>query len=439
MLSLEQINNLPIRTIRVGGILRKIRYDEDSQTIFMLDDNGNFTGRTRKYELPPLEESPEVSPQIPAAEQESDENIPQIDTESAMAGADGGEEQETEEEQPTDGVKMLLRKWLPTIGLAAIVIIGVISFISAYRNRTPAPVATTPAPTTTADQGLHTTPTVTEPPITTPEYDTHILSAATTLMPGHKITAEDFVLVGVTYEQLSVLSSGNGLYTEDNMDSLVGLVIQDYIQQGAYLTYDDVGTVFAPANPWLSPSVGQTTVTLSVNLESGFGSAYLWGNIVDLKIVCRTKQETSSPIETTPSLPGVEHDSSVVESMLQDTYTFGTVQIVDILNADGNSLYADYRAWATVPAAILPSVIATNMADADAAAKELPACIVFAVTPQQAEIINGLTDKDMTVSVTEKGVVISSEYQEKVYSSLRDVSIALERRWDAILTAKEGQ
>lgn len=45
----------------------------------------------------------------------------------------------------------------------------------------------------------------------------------------------------------------------------------------------------------------------------------------------------------------------------------------------------------------------------------------------------------MTVSVTEKGVVISSEYQEKVYGSLRDVSVALERRWDAILAAKEGQ
>lgn len=379
MLSLEQINNLPIRTIRVGGVLRKIRYDEESKTIFMLDENGNFTGRTRKYELPPLEETLDVSPQVSEAEQEED--VPQIDTESAVAEVDGGEEPEIEEEQPSHGDKTHLPKWLPIAGICTIVVISLIALISALGNKVPAPVATTPVPTTTAEQALYTTPTVTEPPVTVPEYDAHILSAATNLMPGHIITVEDFILVGVTDEQLSALSSGNGLYTEDNMDSLVGLVIQDYIQQGAYLTYDDVGTVFAPANPWRSPSLGQTTVTLPVELESGFGSAYLWGNIVDLKIVCRTKQETSSPIETTPSLPGVEHDSSVVESMLQDTYTFGSVQVVDILDAEGHSLYADYRAWAAVPAAILPSVIADNMADADAAAKELPASIVFAVTP----------------------------------------------------------
>ncbi len=455
----EYLNRLPIRTVRYGGVARLVRYDEKNRQAYLLDSDGNFTGRVGSAAALAAKETSAPSEEQIAHNHEvetachTEKQLEQIEETSSSAPEEQAVQEETQLELPSDILDNFtledrsgeqekpdkIPKWLLEAGILFLVVAVLAVLWGEMKSVAPSvPHNTTPTGTSASvfNEAEETTPVDSAETTAAPTeiiYDVHVLAAADTLLPGDIIHKEDFELIGVSIEEYRSISARGGVYTDEDLESLQGFQIQQFIRPGQYLSYDAVGIRYEPINPWRTLREGQVLVRIPVIVEEGFSSRYLWGNNLDLQITVQTKQETQAPTEPegiSPLLPGVEHNSSIVESMVSDTYIFRNVVIGDILNSEAKSLLVQYSAWATIPAALKQGVMEERMPTLEAIREYLPSYVECIVSEEQAAVLQELITREMTLVLYENGPVIQTEYDEMVYTQMKETASVVETVWE---------
>lgn len=429
----EYLSSLPKIQIKpTGDVSCFVRYDEKLNLIYMLDGEGNFTGKVAPAENMEKVENPENAKQ----------NEPEIAQEEQPYEEP---EEDVEETEPDSKGK---KKWLASvlIALAAVavilvaIVLGKASII--VKDRTEVP-----EPTQNSEQA--SVPEVTEPivPVQSEaekeeqtEKTVIVLAAAKTLLPGQLLTAEDIQVEEIRESEYRLLAGANGLYTEENAEVLYGQTVVTYLPGGSYLTYSDLAASYNPINPWSRMEERQVLVPLSVTVTSDTWAQHLWGTEATVKIEAQTKitTENSEDEESTENtLPaGINYSNSIVESMVLDTYEIQNAVIVDVLDTAGNSLFARYSALAEIPSGFLPSVLEESFATAEDMQTLIPATIMLALPQDEAAVVSALTADSMTVSILQPVPGITTDLQSEVYNKLQNVSYALSARMD-VLSAVE--
>lgn len=230
-------------------------------------------------------------------------------------------------------------------------------------------------------------------------------------IPGEAISAEDFTMIPVN--QASYVVATEGYCTDTDLEKLDGLQYAVFKPAGAIMSFKDATLSYTPVNPWQNLPDGYTTVSLPITAQLEDLNNLQIGNYI--KLVVTTQTKTSSPSETEPqdaaSESGVEHDSSVLEAMVKDTYTFRNAIIVDLEN-ETSSLIPIYSALSEIPE-ILQEEILTDIG-IDVLQTFIPVKIKIAVPSDHAELIDTLEKENMTIDIEKTGVNIGNEVQMTV-------------------------
>ena len=312
-------------------------------------------------------------------------------------------------------------------------------YVSTEASTTPSEIETTAPPVETT---VPTEPEVTDPSETTdptdPANSTYVLTAKETMLPGHVLTAEDFEQEALDYLEYQTLTSGGGFYTKEELDRLEGLVVITYVPAGKYLSYEDVSTYYAPANPWGRTESQQMIITLPIEVTSSNLTSCLWGNYVDITITVETKLRSPNDADNNQVTPpaGIQHQSSTVESILVDTYKLHAAAIVDVLDANRGSLYTRYSALASIPVVFRQDYLMQDYEDLTLLAADTPCYIQIAVPVEQGELLDSLNQENMTVAIQNPTQNNSTDLQSATYASLQEIGAAIARIMESV--AKEG-
>lgn len=297
------------------------------------------------------------------------------------------------------------------------------------------PVQTEPVQT----EPLQTEPVQTEPVQTEPlqsETTTtvKVIVATNVIIPGEEITENTLEIREIPENDYRLLSAAVGLYTDAELDKLTGLVATNYIPAGKYLSYSDLGRTFGSVNPWEGEYEEYKRIAIPVSPTPDNLTGINWASTVSLTITVQTKQTnentTSKDEEEGSGTPdGMEHESSVLESMVVDTYRLSNVWIADIQNAAGESLYARYYAISSIPSAFQVDYLQALYQDETQRDKDIPAFIIICVTDAQYELLSGIPHVDMTVEVSNSVFASGTMVQNETYAMLRDAEIAIAEAW----------
>lgn len=449
----EYLEGLPLRTINWNGQKVQVRYDADfvdengkkAPRMYRLNEYGEYTGKNGTYLLDNDSETQTIQEFDQEEEPENQPNITPLPL------------TQPEEDNDREGSSGLLSRYWSELsekkknlilifGIVAAVAAAILILITALGRNVPEP----PLPDSTSQPEITDVTTVpttvptepetepTEAPTTEPETQPPTepqilaLTAAETLLPGHCISAENFTLNAVTESELRLLSANGGIYTEGDMAALNGLYVKEYISQGEYISYDKIGLAYLPQNPWGEVETGKQLVYLPYTPDNKKNHFYIWGDCVNATVSVLTKQTAENPTESggegTPAIPGMEHQSSIVESMVTDTYIVQGVLVADIKDSNGQSLFTQYCSLATIPTALKKQTVINTVKDLSSTK---PAYIGLIVTKEQAALLNGLDTSTMTVTMTSVGVRLTTAYQNEVYEQLSEIAAVLRTVWPA--------
>lgn len=448
----EELMELPkIQLQPTGDITCYGRYDKINKLVYLLDGNGNFTGKCVPAEsltkIPPHQDRSEEDlvleepTEMPPLFEKEDVIIPTEDTDPELPS-----DEMSDEDVLTQSPKK--RKWiLPAVCVAVLAIgifavtLGKASNIVAQKTQPKEPATTTTQPTEAElpkveePEPTNETTLDTEVPKeqeTEPTIMVTVLSVKEPLIPGHAITANDFALEAITEIDYRLLSGMKGLYTESDLDKVTGQIITNYLPSGSYLAYEDVAEYYNPANPWNRTEDKEGLVPLKVNVNADIWTEYLWGTEASVKITTQTKVTTQTNSEDIPlesELPdGIKYSNSIVESMVVDTYDIQKGLIVDVLDSDGNSLFAQYYSLAQIPSGHLQDYLDTYNKESLESLK--PVTIVLAINAQEAAIITALKADSMNVELYSAMPEVETELQSNTYSALQNIGTVLAQNWN---------
>lgn len=420
---LEYIKKLPLRTITLYGRQMECRVDEERDLVFPVKPDGSLTttamaGVISRKTKATQEAEPEETVQDNSAKIDEGSQEP-VDEKGSNEKA---EETEAEEDDP-DGWRLRIYFTIIIASVILAIIIGA-RMIRKIRSRDIA--ATVPETTSTTVQSIES-PIEEDPEATSAtETLTTVLVAGNTILPGQQLDEDALSCIQITETRYWDMTATGGIYTENDIDRVSGLYATAYIPQGAYIRYSDVGVAYTVLNPWAQSS--QQSVAIPVVATAETLRSLLVGNKVDLTIGIETKVSSEpDPTETTAETEkktGVEHNSSVVESMLLDTYVIRGVCITDALNKDGESIFPAYYGYSMVPAAFMESEIRNSYEDS--IDELLPMEIVVELTADQASALKALDLEGAEVTVTNAVAVVKNEIQSETYSQLQNVVTIIE-------------
>lgn len=460
-----QIQALPSRQVQINGEIVTVKWDEENQTIYLMNTDGSWTGRSSKYELPPQPD--EAAQPMPDEGDNNDVPAPEIDI---FADSDGEETEDKtepediatflgidEEEAPKPKLGKSPNKIiiLGIVGVvAAAILVGCIAFASQLgASKTPyipptqptimtdEPIQTTaPVESTTAP---HEATIVTEPT----ENDTAIYALRTNveLYPGDTLEESVFSSFAIPDAEYQLLSSLHGIYTDADIDHILGMKIQKYVPAGKYLAYEDLSKDFAPNNPWVTVSTGK--VILPITLDVKDFEKLLWGNEVRIEI--EVKSQHTAPAgtentdgETTPTNPdGIDHNSSVVQSTVIDHYVIDQAVIVDLCDGENKSLYEQYWALALVPEIYQMDAVQKMFPSKEEAEQLIPVHIILEVTQEQQNVIEGILAskyESITINIPDYVVHCENESQTKAYEKLRLAMVAVMDHFTMLSAAEDA-
>jgi len=489
--TIEYISSLPVRKINYCGQELNTRYDAEKKRIFLLNKDGSYSGRwgTVDLDAPTVtnEETedeidsaivmpPFIAPQAEAnhphsggAEEKGDPTS--FETYVAEDPADLGNNIESQERQepelisePTNSTaaghpKRIDPQHIKVI--AVIALIGLLALLFSLFAR-PSHQDSSPAATTISTTAATTLPPETQQtiastsPATRPSEETQppepgivVLVAEKHMLPGHQISEDDLSNMEITSADFQAINAMNGIYLSEEASRLTGLVTTQFVVKGTYIDYSDLAISYAPVNPWGRTGTQQFALPLPVSVTADSLVDFLPGTCADIMITVETKvsetigpsaiTETGEPnggeqVPTTPSMPtsGIEHNSSTIESMIVDTYVIRGASIIDILDAEQNSLFSRYHAFASVPAAYLEDVIAVELPAAGDIECMIPVYIKIAVTAEQAAMIQSIGQSNMTVSVSNTSAIAETDLQSQTYPQLTSVASLLTKQWQTV-------
>lgn len=488
--SKEFIEGLPVLTVKIGNEPKKVRYDPINKMVYQLDDDENWSGKMGQYNLDallspgddaaptqeadavPLTNEVETETDAPQQESANPQDLAPCDTEEYAPSANEdtivadnpacpvGEldptipisENPTPDANENSDIKAPINLGKAVIfgsilgGIIILVIIVCVLLFSGKNKKIPIPSEPVQQTEQTDVSGATETYTVPETqPVTDPSEevpaesevqetapaaDVYVLCPSQALIPGQILTEDIITSVGISNSEYRQLTSSIGLYTEDNLSSIVGLVATKYIAAETFLTYDNLSNSYAPLNPWTAEQNTITTITLPVTPHWDNLVYFTWGNTVDLTITVETKQTNSNDTTETEDPPeGLEHESSVVESMVLDTYKLQGVRIIDVVNAQNQSLFPYYMSIASIPSGFQRNYLDGHYPDVTAFEPALPCFLTIEISKAQAEVLTKLDPSCMTITVTNPVAINSNILQNDTYNSIRNTLALISDLW----------
>lgn len=425
----EYIYSLPLICVTTNNdVTIWVRYDEKNKMGFQCDQSGSFLGDVySNFDLTPID----------TIEQEQDEDL------NAKPDAIGDPEpfpptteneaveqtdlhtSETPEKPPLSSVPPLdrdpdapsknpvikeKRKASHAVIIGLLSLLLLINIFNTYMHYRPKPI------TVYSDMAHNNTPD--ESAVS----NIHILTLNRNVYAGETITADSFSVSTVSNEEYRMLLSIGGVYLETDLPKLTDMKFRCFISSGASLKYSDVVASYLPQNPWEPVYEGYSTVTLPLS-ESENIDKCLPGSVV--KVSVRTKRKTSTPSEdeATSTHPiGIEHNSSVVESTVIDTYDISSAIISDTFNSEKESLFVPYTIIADVPVLFQAEAITALYQDPS---NLLPSQITIILPEDQAKLLSEMEKSIESVTITPMGADISDAAKQVTYTQMKQAMEAL--------------
>lgn len=420
----EYLESLPkIQINPTGDLTCYARYDKDNNVVFMLDNEGNFTGKVAPADTL-------VRFEAEAPEQQPQEEVPKMP--EAIDDTEPTEEDNHRGEKKNHFFVPVL------IGIAVVVVI-VIAIILGKASRI---VNDQQKETEQSTEQISTegSAATTDPTITTERTEenvmVHVLTTSQDFLPGHVLQKEDFIINEVEEIEYRILAGITGIYTDVDAEQLIGQTVTKYLPSGSYLTYDDIAESYSPVNPWSRTEDKQALLTLAVTVTSDNWKQYLWGVEAKVKVETQTKIKTESTEDSTAlesELPeGIKYSNSVVESMLQSTYEIQSAVVVDVLDVNGNSLFATYSSLTNIPSGYMDKKLAELYATIEAVDTLRPCSVVLALPAEEAAVITSLKVDTMNVSLLEPIPEISTDLQSETYTRMQNLGTKMAALWNTL-------
>lgn len=447
------LSTLPIREMLVADKRCKVRYDDSTETVYLIDEHGSYTGQWSHYKFedtapqrnedslsPDLEDGEETGDLAPAKELEEDISEP--------------EPQDARPEADPEATKKK-KRFLGLIAAVVVICLAVLAMEvrGKIAEQQPEPsteqmateeseveTETTEEPTEEETQEEVPTEASQETEQTEAINYVHVLIAAEDLLPGDVLDDDSFSYMDLTEAEYQQLCVAGTVFTEDDVARLTGMECTSYVRAGQCIPQDGVANSYTAVNPWGRDSSRQSVIILPIDVSAASLADVAWGQYVDLEVTVETRmaspnisttptegEESSETVETTA--PAVEHHTSVVESTIVDTYKLQAAAIVDLLDAEGNSLYEQFSVWCNIPAPFQSEVLSGYYASVEDLQADLPYYICIAIPAEQASILEAIETERMSVVASNPTPCIENDLQQSTYAQLQQVMAVISDLW----------
>lgn len=369
----ERIKSLPKRSVTVGKESKSGYFDAENYVLYQCKEDGSLTGVSFNIKRPSTTPTPTPQSSSPA---EAEKKNPDEEKEKKFGKA---------------------QKIGAGVALAAAVLVGC-SMVFGQSGQTQQDPSILPGVSKNA-VGPETV---------------KVIRTTRALIPGQQVSMADFETVEMSssnYNQFAMFARDLCLWSR--ADQLVGGYVNQYMPDGHYIELSDIGSS-APVSvpPWAADVTYSWEVVLPEQSRDG---SITFGSIVDVLVKETTNNQVASGA---PSGDGVT--TTIDEINRIETHALNGMTVVDVLNAQGNSLYATYQAYANIPLSERREYLASAMRDDPDLEEQISPCyVILNATDKQSEIISKLGGKN-SYSVSIKTVIGSDTSSEAKAQCIND-------------------
>lgn len=262
--------------------------------------------------------------------------------------------------------------------------------------------------------------------LSTPSLETiDVIQVTQDLIPGDFISENNIQRTSISAETYNQIYLGSSqLYQWSRYEALTGNQVITYIPRGQYLTYDNVASVYLqPTNPWLSEVEGMTYVIIPLTEEVLVHDNFSYGSVVDLTITKQTVKEFDHPEDSEQdnaivNIPGLDHQMSVQQSYVVDTYGMSDITICDLLNGRQESLYSTYTSWIAIPTGERLTYLRNLLKDNEPLKNSLvPSYAKIRISNEQAAELGDLTSSNISISFIAQETINNETEAKAAYAA----------------------
>lgn len=342
---------LPKRSIRLGNETKSGYFDEQDHLLYQCDAEGKLTGKV--LSVKPAANTPPPPP--PPVRKE----------EPANEGEDNGEG------------KSPIQKILGKVPKPALVAGCALILVAA------AAVAVLPTfmgGTSIDDPNI---PMIEDPSVV---EEVSVIRTVRTMIPGQQISMADLAEVkidGKTYQQFAMFD--RDLCQWGKADQLVGGYVSEYMPAGHYIELQDiVSRAPITTTPWVS--IPGTKVPVALDELALTDRNVSFGSKVDMTV----HKVVNNQVAAGTGTEGEGAADSTIDAITRtEEYNLTQLTVVDMLNADGQSIFSTYTAYAGIPLSERLDYISTMMReDPSLEARLTPVKVILNVDDAQAATLS---------------------------------------------------
>lgn len=384
----ENWDHFIIKEVVMGGVRKKVKFDQENNIIYLLNDLGEWTGEKAAWAKPANKQKPAQNDkeQDPDAEQDKEANA--------------SEDEETPPlPKPAKRKKSKQSKLTPTL----IVIIAIMAVLLVLQNNT---------------GGLF-------------QKSYEVIIAMENIQPGESVKGK-LSSVTISFEEYQRYTADGGLYNADDYTNIKEFVATSFIPQDGYISYSNISETFQATNPWMLSNT-DSTITIPIDITNNSIRELVWGKAVTVTINASKKiSSEDSPNATRPS-PADVSNSSTTQTIQIDHYTLADTVIVDVLNSTKTSLYSDYAAMAAIPEKYRDECLTARYGTESQIYSDLPAYIKVKVSSETAEWWKSLSKAsyDFDFTIAEHGIYCETPLQNETHLALMNIIPYVQSAWDA--------
>lgn len=414
-----RIMALPVCSFKIGGSRQSGHYDESDSTFYVIDENGMLTGLAGKIKskAPPAPPPEEQEPASPPPSQDETERRDDYDDQREDKRPKRRERQprHTEvREKPRRGKPEKEKKeGMDTPTKVVIVVVAVVMFgilcgvllpsLSHKADEQP------PAEVSVAEEVVSETSGENEKEdeeVVIPADSIAVIQTTVDITKGSPISEDNIkqtVIPQSEYNQLVAL--GTTPCKWDEVSSVLGLYASSFISSGTYISnsYLSISDP-TPTNPWEQTPDGYTTITIDAASLRESSSPLFYGETATV-YVSRTLDASAGEFvvgeDADPNLEYMSYTESENEDgTITGTYEISNAIVVDILNADGESVLPYYAQYIDMPTINRLAVLQELCKDEDFVNNVTGVAAVVRVANAQVEVMGDIEAASFEMSVS---------------------------------------
>lgn len=434
MITDDQMRTLPVREIHVGGMKRQVRLDSERKRMYLLDANGEYTGKSTFWN--PEDEKIPVAPVVGKV---AEQPVPIPEEGAPQENPPMAERTEQREEKRISPVRWVF------LGVAFILAFTIVCYAlrdssapegglkknttisERETNAGTRPDGTSP----TTENQYPTSPSAPSSPTGESGEKVMVIVAAEDILPGERLRFAPLKKQAISAEEYRMLSAVTSVYTAEEMERVQQLVANRYIPAGKYLVGDDLASSFSPVLPWAELDVGQIGMKLPVKVQDNELPSYMWGNQIDIWFTHKTTYYGDTvPDYGELELPTGVYAESVLEgTLLTTTYHIQGAVIRDVFNASKESLYSEFYKWTLLSQEAREDYWEARYPVRVLVEADRPRTIQVSLTEEQARFVASLDIENMEMNIRVKAPSCATSLQNEVYLKLQEVAKEISAVW----------